>query len=85
MTLGMHDVPDRFEFKKRYPRGREWVNIGNSCIINPRGEFVAGPLEKREEMLYADLDMNEVLAAMGMFNVAETLRQARCIPVLRKP
>jgi len=69
MTLGMKDIPDRFEFKKLYPEGREWINVGNSCIINPRGEFVVGPLEKSEEILYADLDMNEILAAKRMFDV----------------
>jgi nitrilase len=70
MAIRINDIPDRFEFKRLYPEGREWVNIGNSCVINPRGEFIAGPLEKREEILYADLDMNEILAAKRMFDAA---------------
>lgn len=70
MALGMDDIPDRYEFKRLYPADRTWINTGNSCIINPRGEFVAGPVEMKEEILYADLDLNEILAAKRMFDVA---------------
>jgi len=33
---------------------------GGSCIINPFGEYVAGPCFGREEILIADLDLNQI-------------------------
>ncbi len=54
MALKMNDIPDAYEFKKLYPEGREWINVGNSCVIAPSGEILAGPLEAEEGILYAD-------------------------------
>ena len=69
MALKMDDIPDRFNFKKLYPQGREWVNVGNSMIISPNGKIIAGPLEAEEGILYADIEMNEILKAKRMFDV----------------
>ncbi len=69
-ALRMDDIPDSFEFKKLYPEGREWINTGNSCIINPKGEFIAGPVEAKEEIIYADIDLSEITAAKRMFDAA---------------
>jgi nitrilase len=63
------DIPDKYEFKKLYSGNRQWINPGNSCIINPRGEFVAGPLPEKEEILYAEIDLKQILAAKRMFDV----------------
>ncbi len=62
------DIPDKFEFKKLYPGDREWINTGNSCIIAPNGQFLAGPLEAEEGILYADIDLQDMLAAKRMFD-----------------
>lgn len=35
---------------------------GGSAIINPQGEYLAGPLYDREGILYADLDLDELAA-----------------------
>ncbi len=70
MALRTEDIPDRYEFKKRYPDGREWVNTGRSCIIDPRGEVIAGPVEGREEIIYAEIDLGHIAAAKRMFDVA---------------
>jgi nitrilase len=64
------DIPDRFEFKKFYPEGREWVNVGNSCIVNPAGKFVAGPLEAEQSILYADIDLDEIPSQKWLYDVA---------------
>lgn len=69
MAWKMDDLPDRLEFKKLYPEGREWINTGNSCIIGPNGKILAGPLEAQEGILYADIDLKEILAAKRMFDV----------------
>ena len=68
MALRMKDIPDEYEFKKLYPEGKEWVNTGNSCIIAPNGQLLAGPLEAEEGILYADIDLNQIIAAKRMFD-----------------
>lgn len=69
-ALRMDEIPDRYEFKTLYPEGREWINKGNSCIVDPMGRFLAGPLEAAQEILYADLDMSLIPAAKRMFDAA---------------
>ncbi|NND72855.1 MAG: carbon-nitrogen hydrolase family protein [Rhodothermales bacterium] len=68
-ALRMEDIPDELGFKKLYPEGREWINHGNSCIVAPNGKIVAGPLEAEEGILYADIDLSEIIAAKRMFDV----------------
>lgn len=69
MALHINDIPDSYDFKKLYPEGRSWINPGNSCIINPKGKIIAGPLEAKEGILYADIDLDEILEAKRMFDV----------------
>lgn len=68
MALRMEDIPDEYSFKKLYPEGREWVNVGNSCIIGPNGKIIAGPLEAEEGILYADIQLTDIIAAKRMFD-----------------
>ena len=69
MALKMDDIPDQYEFKGLYPTDREWINVGNSCIIAPSGQILAGPLEAEEGILYADIDFHQILSAKRMFDV----------------
>ena len=69
MFLRISDIPDRYEFKKLYPEERELINAGNSCIVAPNGKILAGPLEAEEGILYADIDLNEIISAKRMFDV----------------
>jgi len=69
MALRMDDIPDEYGFKQLYPEGREWINTGNSCIISPKGKIIAGPLEAEEGILYAEIDLNEIIEAKRMFDV----------------
>ncbi|MTI89444.1 MAG: carbon-nitrogen hydrolase family protein [Balneolaceae bacterium] len=69
MALNMNDIPDSYEFKKLYPEGREWINDGNSVIIAPNGKVLAGPLEEEEGIIYADIDLGQIIAAKRMFDV----------------
>jgi nitrilase len=69
MALRMSDIPEEYGFKKLYAAGREWINPGNSCILSPKGKFLAGPLEKEEGLLFAELDLREILAAKRLFDV----------------
>lgn len=70
MALQMDDIPDDFEFKKLYPEEREWINTGNSCIIAPNGKLLAGPLQAEEGILYAEIDLQQIISAKRMFDVA---------------
>ncbi len=69
MVLKMEDIPDRYAFKKLYPEGREWINVGNSAIIAPNGKIIAGPLEAEEGILYADINLQDIIKAKRMFDV----------------
>jgi nitrilase len=69
MALRVADIPDEYDFKNLYPEGREWVNVGNSCIIAPNGQIIAGPLEAEESILYADINTQQIIAAKRMFDV----------------
>ena len=69
MPLRIDDIPNKYEYKKLYPDGREWINVGNSCIIGPDGQFKAGPLEAEEDILYADIELKDIIRAKRMFDV----------------
>ena len=69
MVLKMEDIPDSYPFKKLYPKGRDWITTGNSCIVGPNGKIIAGPLEAEEGILYADIDLDHIIAAKRMFDV----------------
>ena len=69
MVLKMEDIPDSYKFKKLYPKDREWITTGNSCIVAPNGKIIAGPLEAEEGILYAEIDLNDIIASKRMFDV----------------
>jgi len=69
-AIRMSDIPERYEFKKLYPEGKDWINPGNSCIIDPQGNFIAGPVKASEEILYASIDFKQISAAKRMFDAA---------------
>ena len=70
MAIRMDDIPDTCEFKTFYPSEREWINTGNSCVINPKGEVIAGPLEAKEDLVIAEVDLDEIVAAKRLFDAA---------------
>lgn len=43
-----------------YPDADEWVNPGDSLVIAPGGEVVAGPLHQEEGILYAEIETTQV-------------------------
>jgi len=69
MALKMDDIPDEYDFKKLYPEGREWINSGNSCIVAPNGKIIAGPMEAENGLLYAEINLNDIIASKRMFDV----------------
>ncbi|MFC1550841.1 carbon-nitrogen hydrolase family protein [Candidatus Neomarinimicrobiota bacterium] len=56
-ALKATDIPDDFPGKDViYPKPDEWINTGDSVVVAPGGEIVAGPLRKEQEILYAEID-----------------------------
>jgi len=41
-----------------------------SVIVNPKGEFIAGPVRKQEEILYAEIDPHMMRGPKWMLDVA---------------
>jgi nitrilase len=66
MTLHINDLPDGL--KKIYAEGKEWISTGQSFMLNPKGKFIAGPLDAKEGIIYADVDLREIIAAKRSFD-----------------
>ncbi len=70
MPLHIDNIPDELAFKELYPEGTEWINSGQSCVVNPEGEIIAGPVENKEEIIYAEVDLRQITSAKRMFDAA---------------
>ncbi len=68
MALRRDDIPDRYEFKQDYKN--EWINVGDSAVVDPLGNFIAGPLNKKEEILYAEIDPRLAVDVRSRLDVA---------------
>jgi nitrilase len=71
IAMRKDDIPDRYTMKQKfYAEADEWINIGDSAIVNPEGQFIAGPVRKQEEILYAEVDPRMVQGPKWMLDVA---------------
>ena len=71
IAMRKDDIPDSFAFKQKYyANEEEWINIGDSAIVNPEGVFIAGPVRMKEEILYAELDPRQMGGPRWMLDVA---------------
>ncbi len=65
------DIPDDFPEKSTlYPDADEWVTPGDSVVIAPGGEIVAGPMNQEVGILYHQLDREKVSIAKRALDVA---------------
>jgi len=69
MPLRVSDIPDHYAFKRFYQNSNEWINPGGSAIVNPDAEIVAGPLEKAEGLLYAEIRPSQLHGSKRMMDV----------------
>jgi nitrilase len=67
MTLRVDDLPK--DLQSIYPKDKEWISTGQSCIINPFGKVISGPLDAQEGIIYADIDLQEIIVAKRKFDV----------------
>ncbi len=65
--MGPADFPER---AKLFPDLTEWYNPGDSVVVNPGGEIVAGPLHEQHGILYAECDPAVAPAAKRTLDVA---------------
>lgn len=64
------DIPDDFPEKSTlYPDADEWVNPGDSVVIAPGGEIIAGPMREEAGILYCDIDREKVGIARRALDV----------------
>ncbi|OGO48490.1 MAG: nitrilase [Chloroflexi bacterium RBG_16_64_32] len=70
MPMRTGDIPDQYEFKRKFYGDRDWINVGDSAIAGPDGNFIAGPVREREDILYADIDLHRLSSSKWMLDVA---------------
>ena len=70
-AIKVSDIPDDFPGKATlYPDPDEWVNIGDSVVVAPGGEIMAGPMHEEQGILYADIDVKKSAIAHRTLDVA---------------
>ena len=62
------DFPDRDRVWHVEQDGDEWVEPGNSVIIGPNADVLAGPARHEETILTAEIDIDSVRAARRLFD-----------------
>ena len=56
IAMRKSDIPDRLAFKAKYLDSvPEWINAGDSAIVDPDGKMIAGPASNQETIIYADV------------------------------
>ncbi len=70
IVMRKENIPDRFEYKKLYAPYRDWINGGDSAIVNPHGEITAGPASMKETVLYTEVDPQLMRGPKWMLDVA---------------
>ena len=70
MALRRRDVPERLGLGRYYAGAGEWINAGDSAIVGPDGDVLAGPAHEQEGILYAEVDPVRLRGARWMLDVA---------------
>jgi len=71
MVMHKNDISNHFAFKEQfYATADEWINVGDSAIVHPEGNFLAGPVRHKEEILYAELNPRQSCGPGWMLDVA---------------
>nr|AAR97375.1 nitrilase [uncultured organism] len=70
MCVQARDVPADFPGRAQlYPDEEEWLNPGDSLVVDPGGKIVAGPMSREKGILYAEIDPDRVAGAHRSFDV----------------
>jgi len=60
------DIPGRADL---YGGDDDWASRGNTVIVDPYGEILAGPITEQEGILYAEIDTEAVRQSRRQFDV----------------
>lgn len=63
------DVPEDFPGRDKLAAQGEWVHEGNASIIAPGGQVLAGPAQKRQDLIEAEVDPGEIPERRRLFDV----------------
>ncbi len=69
-SLHVDDVPADFPDRDRVWPSAEWINPGDSVVVRPGGELVAGPLHECHDVLVAEIDPSASAAEHRTLDVA---------------
>jgi nitrilase len=65
------DIPESFPGRELlFADPDEWINDGDSLVVDPAGRLVAGPLHREEGILYAEIDVARVAPARRTLDVS---------------
>jgi nitrilase len=65
------DIPERLlQIAPQLAGSGEWVNPGDSLIVDPDGKVLAGPVHERTEIVYAELDPAKLRGPRFQLDVA---------------
>ena len=65
------DVPDDFPGRDQlFPDADEQINRGRSCVIEPGGNIIAGPVDSEARIIFAEVDLAKVHRARRSLDVA---------------
>jgi nitrilase len=70
IAMQKENIPDKYEFKKLYAPDKEWINKGDSVIIDPNGKILSGPLNSKEGILFAEIDTTSMWAPKWILDTA---------------
>lgn len=71
VALRNQDLPDDLPGRETlYPPEEDWINPGDSVVIAPGGEKVAGPLHEEQDILYAEVDPARAASSRRTLDVA---------------
>jgi nitrilase len=69
-ALRAGDIPPDFPARAElFPDPDEWINDGDSVVVDPMGKVVAGPLRRESGVLYAEIDIARVAPARRTLDV----------------
>jgi nitrilase len=64
------DVPSHLPGRDElYPDDDDWMSRGNTVIVDPYGNILAGPISETEGILYAEVDTATVRRSRREFDV----------------
>jgi len=68
-AIRINDVPAKYEFKKYYPEEKDWINKGNSCVVDPAGNFITDPEIEKKKIIIAEVNLEKISASKRIFDV----------------